>query len=334
MEPRMDNTPHPRRERGLTLIELMVAMVIGLLIVIAMSALFVGTSASRREVEASADVVENGRYALDLLTRELSQAGFYGTLATPTGATNAPCSTDIADWQSSLTVHVMGWNSGPAASDPDPGCLNRKAGTDAIMVQRAATCFVGETNASGTSICDAESNKSAYLQVSECGTEYLTTPFVVATGGTSAFTLKNHTCDAASAAVKRRLVRRIFYVDASNALASVDLRLDGAQAPVRLVENVEQLQIEYGLDTNGDGTADAFTSAPTAAQWPQAIGARVWLVARSASPSKNASNAASFEIGDFTGVDAVTVDAAARNLKRRVYSSYIAFQTPKARLES
>src|SRR5450830_1057037 len=105
--PRMNRTAsmpmHSQRQHGLTLIELMVALVVGLLLVIAMSAIFVNSSTSRRELALSAEVIEHGRYGLDVLDRELSQTGFYGTLATPTGSTVVDmCSTDPAVWADSL----------------------------------------------------------------------------------------------------------------------------------------------------------------------------------------------------------------------------------------
>ena len=85
-------SPSRSRARGLTLIELMIAMVIGLVVLATAGAMLIGSSASRRQTELSADVIENGRYGLDMLSRELSQAGFYGTLVVPTGSTVAPVS--------------------------------------------------------------------------------------------------------------------------------------------------------------------------------------------------------------------------------------------------
>lgn len=317
---------------GLTLIELMIALVLGLLIVIALSAVFVSSSSSRREVELSADVIENGRYAVDLLSRELMQTGFYGTLSTPTGTTNSPCSTTVGDWADSLENHIVAFNSGPAASVADPACLARKAGTDAVFIQRASTCFVGETDASGTSVCDAENVKNVYLQVSECNTEYPTTPSVVAVGNSTTLNLQTKACDGTKA-VKRQLIRRFFFIDTNDVLSSVDVTLDGAQSAVPLVENIEQMQIEYGIDSNADGTIDAYTSAPTAAELPQVLGIRIWLLARSTDPSKNTSGEMKFNMGDFQGIDAVTFAAAERAPKRRVYNTYISFTSPKARVE-
>lgn len=308
------------RQCGVTLVELMVSLVAGLLLVVAMSAVFVGSSTSRREVELSADVIESGRHGIDVLTREFSQAGFYGPLDAPAGTTVDLCSTTKADWAASLAIHVAGLNNAAA----DPACLARKPGTDAVLIQRASTCVVGEAG------CEAESDKHAYIQVSECGPQYNdVTKFVLEPGGDATpFVLQTRLCDAAVKAPKRKLIRRIFYVSPDDVLSYVDVRLDGVQPAVALADNIEQMQLEYAVDADGDGTPETFTSAP--ANWTQVIGVRVWLLARSTAPSKNTSNAISFEMGDTT----YNVPAAATNLKRRVYNTFIPFVTPKSRRES
>lgn len=353
-----------RRQRGLTLIELMIALVIGLVIIAAVSVLFSSSSRSRQEIESSAEVSENGRYALDVLSRELSQTGFYGSLVTPAAATvtrvptdmsaaTAMCLTGIANlgtWQDSLSYYVLGLGSAAGANiDADPTCITRKAGTDAVFIQRASTCAVGDPD------CPAETNADAYLQVSECGSEYSATPIVLAQGGSPtspgaaatvppSFTLQTKTC-AGTAAPKRKLVRRIYYISAANALSYQDIPLNPPGGvlpdPVVLAENIEQMQIEYAFDTStpADGTPDVFAAAPNPppapapnTDWTQVIGVRIWLLARSTDPSQNTKNAASFVLGGDTTVSVAA--NAAGNPKRRVYSTYISFVTPKARRES
>ena len=342
-----------RRQRGLTLIELMIALVIGLLIIAATSVLFAGSSRSRNEIELSAGVNENGRYALDVLARELSQTGFYGSLVKPTAAVTpiataaeaatAMCLTGNANldaWKDSLTYYVLGLGSASGANiDADPACIARKAGTDALFILRASTCAVGDTD------CPIESTANAYLQVSECGSEYSMTPIVLAGGGsgTSTFALQTKTC-AGTAAPKRKLVRRIYFVSPANALSYQDIPLSGALPdPVVLVENIEQMQIEYAFDTSSpaDGTPDVFAAAPNPnvppavppyTDWTEVIGVRIWLLASSGDPSQNTRNAASFVLGADTTVSVAA--KAAGNPKRRAYSTYISFVTPKARRES
>ena len=80
------------------------------------------------------------------------------------------------------------------------------------------------------------------------------------------------------------------------------------------VEDIEQLQFEYAVDSDGDGSIDSFSSAP--AIWSDVIGARLWLLARSTSVSRNAADATKFQLSADTTVD---IPAASSNLKRRVW---------------
>lgn len=69
------------QQRGLTLIELMIALALGLVLVAAMGYLYVGQRQSWRTLEAVARLQENGRYALELLGQDLRMAGYGGCLS-------------------------------------------------------------------------------------------------------------------------------------------------------------------------------------------------------------------------------------------------------------
>lgn len=62
--------------RGLTLIELMVSMVIGLLLAILASSAYLYTKQAYNSVSETSQLEENGRMALDLLTRYVQSAGY------------------------------------------------------------------------------------------------------------------------------------------------------------------------------------------------------------------------------------------------------------------
>lgn len=73
---------HPRStQRGLTLIELMIALGLGLVLVAALGYLYAGQRQSWRTLEAVARLQENGRYALELLGQDLRMAGYGGCLS-------------------------------------------------------------------------------------------------------------------------------------------------------------------------------------------------------------------------------------------------------------
>ncbi|MCX7672294.1 MAG: PilW family protein [Thiobacillaceae bacterium] len=68
-------------QSGLSLIDLMIAMGLGLLLVAALGYLYVGQRQSWRMVEAVARLQENGRFALELIGQDLRMAGYAGCLS-------------------------------------------------------------------------------------------------------------------------------------------------------------------------------------------------------------------------------------------------------------
>jgi type IV pilus assembly protein PilW len=65
---------------GLSLVELMIAIAIGLVIMAALTTLFAHSSRTREELERNSRQIENGRFALELVSSDLRLAGFYGEL--------------------------------------------------------------------------------------------------------------------------------------------------------------------------------------------------------------------------------------------------------------
>jgi prepilin-type N-terminal cleavage/methylation domain-containing protein len=63
---------------GFTLVELMVAVTIGLIILAAVSQIFVTSRLSYKLEENLARVQENGRFAMEFLSRDLRMAGYAG----------------------------------------------------------------------------------------------------------------------------------------------------------------------------------------------------------------------------------------------------------------
>lgn len=71
---------HRRQQRGLSLVELMIALVISSFMMLGVFQLFVGSSGTDRISHAFARVQENGRLALDILSRNIRMAGYQGCI--------------------------------------------------------------------------------------------------------------------------------------------------------------------------------------------------------------------------------------------------------------
>ena len=120
-------------QAGLTLIELMVAMALGLLIALAAAAALLVSRQGFFAVDAGSQLRDNARYAQDIVQRVGVQAGFKNVFFT--SATNAPRTTE---------PHVFGINNAKRSTsngwDESSGWGTNDAGKNSdILVLRAQT---------------------------------------------------------------------------------------------------------------------------------------------------------------------------------------------------
>jgi type IV pilus assembly protein PilW len=328
-----------RRQRGMTLVELMVGLALGLIVTAALLTLFANASTQGQNLNRASVQVEIGRYVSELLTEDLRLAGFYGELPT-TGAAYTipnPCSADpnpvgAENWKSvpfTLPNPVQGYGAA------DPGCLTaRRANTDAIAMRRAS--------AETTDVAALAGNTQHYVQYSYCDTDPAAIKMVF--GKVAAdFTLKNRGCTAANPL--RAYVSRIYYVAGCNrcaptsdsvpTLKRVDL-VNGELVETALAEGVETLRIEYGFDGDGNGSADQFLTADAAAaavpakNWSDVMAVKAHFITRSLSKAVGSGLATeqTFELGG-TG----TVVTAADGYTRRAYTTVIRLINPSSARE-
>jgi type IV pilus assembly protein PilW len=307
---------------GVSLIELMISLVLGLMVLAALVTVFANTSASRNELERSSRQIENGRFAMEILSDELRLAGFYGELDLKTMTATVlpnPCSLVIGDWRDAMPIHVYGYDNGASV----PGCIpaDLKANTDVLVVRRTSSCEAGVGG------CAAAVAGQPYLQVSKCATEQVITPFVLGLSGTAAFTLKMKDCT--TVAGLRRYLVDIYYVSNDNGSGQPVptlkmMSFDGAAFTVTpLVEGIEWLNIEYGIDNDGDGAPDVYTTAPvTVADWASVMTARINLLARNIETSPNYTDSKTYSLGLDAGGAVITV-APGDAYRRHVYTGLV-----------
>lgn len=98
--------------KGVSLIELMIAMVLGLLLLGAVIQLFVGSKVTYTSNEAVARIQENGRFSMQLLQREFRDVrsrGFCGARLTIENHLNTTCSNHPDDFFAANQA-VIGWD--------------------------------------------------------------------------------------------------------------------------------------------------------------------------------------------------------------------------------
>ena len=337
----------------MSIVELLVAIGIGTLIVAAMALLFANNSRSRGETERASHNIENGRFALESLRNELYHAGYFAEFD-PTGlplpaAKPDPCSTTLAAIQPAMRLHVQGYDNIGAST---LSCLTDvKVGTDAFVVRRASGCVVGAAGCTGLALGAPAFQASSCGGAAELGSGVVANYYRLNTDA-SPSVLNLHKRDCVTPADTRRYVLRIYYVanndkagDGIPTLKYRELSASGGVmafgTPLSLVQGIEQLQIEYGLDTNADGDADVYTAAPDlylgcaaaacVVNWASVVSAKLFVLSRSIDVSPGHSDTKSYVLGNKADGSANSFAAFGDGYKRRVFQEVVRLQNPSGR---
>jgi len=320
------------RMAGLSLIELMISITLGLMILSGVAIVFTNTSAARNEVERTSRQIENGRYAIEVLSDELRLAGFYGELniksATPAAPTPGvmpanQCSINPTDWQEWLLLHVQGFANGTGFDQTSCALENHKAGTDILLVRRARACTAGVSG------CPVAVGGRGYIQVSMCASEPGNISHKLGNLGTETFDLRKKDCT--NTADLRRYYVHIYYISTENgAGVSVptlkQIELDGSTwVTTPLVEGIEELKFEYGVDSNTDGAPDSYVVTPVSiADWTNVVAVQVHLLARNLETSPGYTDNKSYTLGSTTFTPG-------GSYRRHAYNSLVRLVNPSGR---
>lgn len=308
-----------RMSQGFSLVELMVSVTIGMILLLGLSTLLVNSSNSHREMQKSSAQIENGRYAMQILSDDIQMAGYLGEL-TPKGfATPAlaePCLPTANYAVPDLPVAV-GYD--PAA---DLACLaDRKVGTGVLVLRRVLSTPI-------TLASPNPPDASSYLQVSMCNNDPLTKPFVL--GSTAGeFTVRQKDC--ATPAVARRYIMRVYYIGTDDILKRREFSLGALQNAVDLVEGIEDMQFDYGVDSTGDGAPDLYKAVPAVNELVDVMALRVNLLARNLEETKGYADSKTYNLGLNKPAYTPPTDMSA--YKRHAYTALVRIENASARRE-
>jgi type IV pilus assembly protein PilW len=106
-----------RRQAGMTLLELLISMTLGLLLLTGIGTIYVGSNQTYRVQEQNARIQEAGRYALDAIGRSLRQAGYANIPLEPTLPAAAFAGTAIQGTANTVTVQYDGTGGQDCSGD-------------------------------------------------------------------------------------------------------------------------------------------------------------------------------------------------------------------------
>lgn len=322
-----------RSQRGLTLIEVMIAITISLILLAGVMQIFTGSRQTYRVQDNMARVQENGRFAMDFLSKDIRMADHWGCMKNSTTLVN-----NLVGGGGMGAVAGLAGTEG-AAGAPDTITL-------ATAVPSGITVTTQMPTSSAVIFATAHSLAlDSIVIISDCNNgDIFQVTHLPAAGGIghnsgagapgNSFNNPSPTCPGAATnclsgdygpGAEIMSTQTITYSVAADATNNGLLTLykssagigAAAAAALPLVEGVENMQILYGEDLNDDRSADRYVPVNTAGLvMNNVVSVRIGLVIVTA--ENNLATAPQ----TYIGADGIAVTAADRRL-RRVFSSTI-----------
>jgi type IV pilus assembly protein PilW len=307
-------------------------------------------------------LIENGRFAMQLLQEDVSHAGFFGPIdyITPTAIPD-PClaysawpvnAADRAAYKDNLlSIPVQGSSSGAVYAGCGSAMADVLPKSDVLIVRHANTCAVGAN-------CDRVDDTGPHVQISGCRSGPTPEPsYIVETlVEMDARAPRIRQKDCATEVERRRLITNVYYVANGTSGVPTLMRKQMVNGSIgdaeALVEGIEAFQVEYGVDTlgsnglpisatnPGDGNADVYVScsdddctaaagATGLAVLQNAVTVRLHILSRNLEQTAGHVDAKGYRLG------ADLVLAAANDAyKRHVFTSTVRLVNPSSRRET
>lgn len=329
-----------KRPLGMTLVELLVALTLGLLVIAGIGQIYTAAKRSYDIQSSMSRLQDVGRYAIETITRDIQRAGYWGLTDMRTLIGNPPnsnwiptngitydpaayatCSTTDTSWGRMVRWRVFGLNDLIGPSGSSYACISSSWGQGDVLVVRYA-------DPAPLPACDPSDN---YLYIR-------TWPY------DSWLNLGNPECPSPSGipnTTVHRVVANAYYVRKNSlaqcngtpipSLAREELTNNGVpkNSDLDLVAGVENLQFQFGVDSDYDGSVNQYfnghqiNGAPATPNWDQVVSVRVWVLVRSECPETGYnpdSKTTAFTLGDI----AYNVSD---QYRRQLYSTTVALRS-------
>lgn len=324
-------TPSFTRSRGFTLVELMVALVLGLVTTLIIAQVVINADGNRRTTISGSDAQVNGSVALYSISRDVQMAGYglvshAGALGCPIRAkfgsaamlnfTLAPVSISV-DASGNPTLRTL--SAGRTGfSVPMTVTANHGSAATAFTVGAMLGVNEGDVFMAIPATWSATNWCSIFQVASVAGTNPLSATSVPHTVSSSAgwnqdstagvMPSAGYTGDNAFLMNLGRIVMREYSITGNN-LVMRELQDNGTWGDAQtLASNIVTMRMLYGRDTSAsrDGIVDVYdTATPTTADgWSRVLTVRLAVVSRSDQREKEAVTTASpeWDVGTATTV--------------------------------
>ena len=286
-----------RNQQGLTLVEMMVAMTIGLVLLGGIITVLSSSQSTYRVNEALARMQENARYAFQLLSRDIRMAGYRGCAGDGVAVTNVLKATGFL-WELDQPLEGFEATGANGWTPPLPSGVisSQQGGRDIIAVRGVEGVDIGvlshPSDSAGLSISSGSGLQTGdTVLVSNCqGAAIFQVTGISTSGGRDTVEHDGGAGKPNSTAILGRIFTggeiarigtRIYYIRLNpRGIPSLYWKR-GSEKAEELVEGIENMQIQYGEDTDGDRAADVYRTADQVADWEAVVSVRIDLLVQS-----------------------------------------------------
>ncbi len=323
--------------RGFSLVELMVALVLGLILMSGAAGIYIASKRSYSELEQVAGISDNGRFVLQLISESLRHAGFFGEVTAGRMTRDANLSAIAGDctgagavYQYTSYLFATTSNGGGNAL----GCVTDAVpNTDVLVIKHAIPRPLSDGDRDNPDLADplvgdgvidtpsALQATSTYVMTNGIGG-------VLFDGADTAPTITEG--GEIPGGVAWEYAYELYYLRDGDIpwLARKSLAWDagaGAMSIVteNMVQGVENMRFRFGYDTSGDGEVDTYGNATeVAGNWDRIESVEVSVLLRNALEDPQYQNAKTYNLGDL----ALTP---ADSFRRIMVSTNVSLRNPK-----
>jgi type IV pilus assembly protein PilW len=296
------------RQRGVSMIELMVAMALGLFLLFALVEILINGKQSFGSANNLSRLQENGRIGIDLVVSDLKRAGYMGgnsNVSKISGTTapqdpNTGCNAADGRWGRMIEQPIYGQNDTRDNYACIPAASYLRG--DILVVRHAASWVeTGALDAGRYYLRSSLFNGRTFI-------------------GSAEGNAQNDVPETPNSV--REMLAHGYFVGPSGrtcngvgvpSLFRVSLSATGVPERKELLPGVENFQVQYGINNQ---YLNANPADIALADWPDVVTVRIWLLVRSECGESGYSDTATYTMGD---VDYVVNDS----FRRQLYSSVV-----------
>jgi len=227
------------RQQGFSLVEMMVALVIGLFVLAGVGSVYITGKRSYQARDGLSLLQENGRIAIRIIEQTVVRAGY------------------------------------PMFAEVQPVIVAPKSGLSLVSLQTQLEETMEPLKELGAQDSDSLEVIISNGRVKQVAGDILTVQYQAITEGSWR---RGDDCLGSSSQLSDRVISKLFLnIDNRTGIARL-MCLGSGGGTQPLVDNVVAMQVEYGEDSNSDGFADKYLRVADVSDWNKVVAIRVGLL--------------------------------------------------------